>query len=177
MTPDLRLNWAQWLETFRWDYFLTVTLRDPLPAYRGESTLNSIGRQLCKRHKPELLFVGAERHLSLNMHFHGLYLSTYAGHERDAEWQREMYLKIESTEIWQTLFNTYGRSRVDVVRSAKDVSKYVSKYCVKELDCYAMFGRREWEVVDPDPRAVSCGSAPKSVNAECDRKPPAIGWP
>jgi len=142
VTPDLRLEWAKWLETKPWDYFLTVTLREPLPAHRGETTLNSIGRQLCRRHQPEMLFLGAERHLSLNMHFHGL-LQLPAGPWRSSP---DLSLKIFARDIWATLFKTYGRSRVDRVRNTGDVAKYVSKYCVKDLDCYALFGRQDWDV-------------------------------
>ncbi len=128
-----------WLESQPWHYFLTITFREPLTAHRADSTLNAIGKQLCARHWPERVFLGAETHLSQAIHFHGLYREC-APRARFPDW---LWCQM-ATDIWGTLFNTYGRSKVELVRGQGDVAKYVSKYCTKELGSYGIYGRQDW---------------------------------
>jgi len=140
LSPE-RLAYAGWLETLPWNYFLTITMREPVPAHRAESVLNAIGKQLCATHKPECLFLGAEAHLSTAIHFHGLYRDTLPNPEAMPAW----WMKMQRAGIWETLFNTYGRSSVEAIRGPKDVSRYVAKYCTKELGSYGLYGRQDWE--------------------------------
>jgi len=143
VNPDLRLEWGNWLETWLWDFFITVTCREPLPAHRSDSVLNSIGKQLCTRFQPEMLFLGAESHISRLTHFHGLYRAT------DGPWRENTptwLMRTIATDVWSCLFETYGRSKVERIRGAKDVSTYVAKYCTKELGSYGLFGRPDWEL-------------------------------
>ena len=140
MNVDLKLEWADWLTSLPWDYFLTITFRAPVPGHRSDSVLNAIGKHLCARHKPEMVFLGAEAHLSQAIHFHGLYKST-----TPATFQPEWWWKLCGSEVWRTLFETYGRSKVELVRDQSRVSAYVSKYCVKEIGSYGVYGRADWE--------------------------------
>jgi len=136
---DLRLAWASWLESQPWDYFLTITFREPLPGHRADSTLNAIGKQLCATYRPEMVFLGAETHLSQAMHFHGLYKERAPPRPRP-DW----FWRLQAKALWQTLFETYGRSKVERVRGQGAVAKYVSKYCTKELGSYGIYGREDW---------------------------------
>lgn len=136
---ELKLSWADWLNSQPWHYFLTITCRDPLPTHRADSVLNAIGKTLCATHKPEMVFLGAEPHLSRLMHFHGLYRSTVTRE------QPEWWWKLCATDIWASLFSTFGRSSVDLIKCRAAVAEYVSKYCVKDLGSYAVFGRSDWQ--------------------------------
>jgi len=116
VTPDLRLEWGNWLQTYPWDYFITVTCREPLPVHRSDSVLNAIGKQLCSRFKPEMVFLGAESHISRLTHFHGLYKCTErVGADPEPSW----LMRMRATEIWEILFETYGRSKVEKIRGPK----------------------------------------------------------
>ena len=142
MDADLKLEWASWLTSLPWDYFLTITFRAPVPAHRSDSVLNAIGKHLCAWHKPEMLFLGAEAHLSQAMHFHGLYRTTLP----PGVPQRDWLVDWGASDIWRTLFETYGRSSVEVVESQERVAVYVSKYCVKEIGSYGIYGRQDWKL-------------------------------
>jgi len=67
MDEELRGAWANWLAGMEWDYFLTVTFREPLPRHRGESVLHSLAMTLRKRFQPQAFFLGTEPHLSMNL--------------------------------------------------------------------------------------------------------------
>jgi hypothetical protein len=123
---EIRDAWAAWLSgSFKWDYFGTVTFREPLPRHRGEAVLNSIGKTL-KRHGMGIGFLGMELHASRFLHCHFLYLS------------RPTMLEPKSA-IWRDLFDTYGYSRVEDIRDPHEAARYVTKYCVKALADYAFF--------------------------------------
>lgn len=143
MDSVLKLEWANWLTSLPWDFFLTITSREPIPAHRGESVLHAIGKQLCARFRPEMVFLGAEAHLSQAMHYHGLYRGT-----EDRSKFPDSYWRLYASDIFSVLFDTYGRSKVECVRGQGAVSAYVSKYCVKSTGTYQLFGRQDWPETD-----------------------------
>jgi len=145
LNDELRLEWAGWLESFSWDYFITVTFREPLPKHRAETVLRSCGKTLYKRLRPERLFLGAEPHISTYMHLHGLYK---AAHGTDT-WASMQHNTEAPSDVWRPLFETFGRSKVERIRSPEDTAKYVSKYCVKACETYELY------TADDFPPAVS----------------------
>jgi len=130
---DLRKAWAEYLGSLPWDYFLTVTFREPLPPHRGEAVLNSIERTLVSWQNPAMLFLGMELHVSRFLHLHGLYLT-------QRRWPNLGYMPEDSTvSIWKALFKVFGRTRVELIRSPAEAAMYVSKYCVKDLEAYRIW--------------------------------------
>jgi len=114
-------EYGAWLGTLEWDWFLTITFREPVPGHRQESVTHAVGNYLKKRWEPTLLFLCAEPHLSTTMHLHGLYKSS-----------REDFVKPnEKLDVWSHLFDRFGRSQVAEPRGQGAVTKYVAKYCVK----------------------------------------------
>lgn len=159
MNTELSLEWGKWLSSKEWDYFLTITSREPVPAHRGESVLNAIGRTL-ETHNPECVFLCGEKHLSLAMHFHGLYKSargklTYA------------------SAIWSHLFEVFGRSDVKPPRDKGAVAAYVSKYVVKgDMGLWGMYGgltqpsgMSDEDLCDPFPRPIRTPLISEAVDA------------
>jgi len=128
MDTGLRHEWASWLSQYTWDYFITVTFREPLPRHRGASVLNSIVKSINRcGANPDLLFLGMEPHLSTFLHCHGLFKRRMDG-----------YGLMPAKKIWWKLFQVYGYSKVEVIRSQEDASRYVTKYCVKALADYVL---------------------------------------
>lgn len=122
--------WSDWLSTQDWDWFLTVTFREPLPAHRQEGAVNAVGALLRRSFMPERLFLGAEPHLSTSMHLHGLYKSS----------GNDLVKRFEPTAMWRALYKTFGRSRIESPRGALAVNTYVAKYCVKDQGYHQMWG-------------------------------------
>lgn len=127
MNKTLRDAWSEYLISQPWDYFLTITFREPVARHRALATLYFCDRTL-RRLKPRSVFLGAEEHLSTYLHIHGLFrCGTIPGLENPA------------SEIFQSLFERYGRSKVEIPRSQADVATYVTKYATKNLAEYSFY--------------------------------------
>jgi len=130
VTPD----YGAWLGSMPWDYFLTVTFREPCPSWRQETVTHAVGNSLKRFVDQDFdrLFLGAEPHVSTTMHLHGLL--KLAGREQMAP-----LLKAYGSIIWQRLFDLYGRSKVEIPRGQASVASYCAKYCTKNLAYYEMW--------------------------------------
>jgi len=133
---DLRLAWQDMLQTLPWDYFLTITFSEPLPVHRAETVMNSVYKTLRAAYSPWTVFLGAEPHVSRLMHLHGLYRSSVG---RYSPGGRGAMVIESASDVWRPLFKTFGRSKVEIPRDAAHVSRYVSKYCVKNCEIYNLY--------------------------------------
>lgn len=124
--------YAAWLGSLPWTYFLTITFREPVPAYRQETAVHAVGNTLVKLagEDHELLFLASEPHLSKNTHLHGLLKIGLHG---------SVPYGVMGTIIWQRLFDLYGRSKVEQPRGQVAVGNYVAKYCTKTLGYYELW--------------------------------------
>lgn len=81
-------------------------------------------------------FMGAEPFKQGHIHVHAL-----VGGRRGVE---DRQLIKQPHEIWKSLFKKFGRSKVERIISVEDVSKYCSKYIMKEQhfsqDTYSVVG-------------------------------------
>lgn len=132
-STSAREAYARYLQGFEWDYFATITwkrhFRDSIKAH--ERVWEIIASH-CER-----AFLAVERHRYPNhdCHVHGLikvprFSGVESGHNY---WSAE--------GIWRDCYYNAGRSRVEAIRSAEDVSSYCSKYVVKRLSEYCFYGR------------------------------------
>jgi len=121
---EVRNALAEWLPSLGFDYFLTVTFRDPVPAYRAYAALRTVRGVLCRGETPRHLFLATEPHVLGSIHVHGLYArrSSGPGSEPDV--------------LWRKLWGSLGRSRVARIRSTEDVVTYCTKYVLKGLTDY-----------------------------------------
>jgi len=120
MKDEVRNAFSEFLSTFSWDYFLTVTFRNPRQPHHAISTVRQVGK-VVRRHSTGCLFLGTELHINRTLHVHGL-LSAFHGPNPLLQYA-----------LWDSLFKTFGRSEVREVQSSEAVSFYVSKYVTKEL--------------------------------------------
>jgi len=127
----LRAVWGAWLGSMEWDWFLTITCREPVPFSRQESLVHAAGNVLSATYVTDRMFIAAESHLSYDSHLHGLFKSGI---------EREDVKRFQQKAIWATLFKTFGRSQVTVPRGQLDVANYVAKYCVKGNGYYELWG-------------------------------------
>ena len=121
---ELRTALAEWLPSLGFDYFLTVTFSDPVPAYRSSAALRTVRGVLCRGETPARLFLATEPHVLGSIHVHGLYKRGSAG------------AGSEPAALWSRLWRSLGRSRVERIHSAEDVASYCTKYVLKGLTDY-----------------------------------------
>ena len=126
MESEVRDAFGDWLATFPWEYFITVTFREPRQPHHALSTVREVGK-LIRRHASGSLFLGTELHHSRTLHVHGL-LET-AGRPNE----------FLASVLWRQLFDRFGRSQVRPVLSREAVSNYVSKYVTKRLTEWDMW--------------------------------------
>lgn len=143
---------ADWLQRQRWDYFVTVTLRQcALSEYDSVAVCQRLCTPLCKYYRTrrrdaislirdirkttgdvERIFLACEPHkYSRNLHAHGLV----------AEWEpaylperSDVYGQYSRLSLWHDYFREFGRSRVEPVNNVGQVSAYCSKYVTKYTD-------------------------------------------
>jgi len=129
LSTPLKEAYGDWLGTLPWDFFLTITFREPCPMRRQESVTHAVGQTIKARYETvSNLALFAEPHLSQNLHLHGLV--KFAG-DRDHEYGRQ--------DLQRYLSEKFGRSQAAYPRGRGAVSKYVSKYCVKVDGYYEFF--------------------------------------
>lgn len=132
----VRERYAEWLQGYRWDYFATATFRQPRkePYY----ALKHVWHELHTHSNVDRAFLVAEPFQSGDLHIHGL----LAG---DDAWRPYMELP---WNIWQGLFDRFGRAKVETVNDANAVAMYCAKYLLKQqsrvCDYYEIFGNKHF---------------------------------
>ncbi len=137
--------YAEYLQTFSWDYYSTVTFRrlrrDTLAAAAAVWAVLD-GKFLATR-----AFIAVERHYLDGVHLHLLHQ-----HYHDLGLNA-----VKAYSMWLYLYKAFGRSSVEQIRGPGDVSSYCSKYVVKE-EQYNFFG---------EPQAW-LQQVPKAVDVDVD---------
>jgi len=130
----IREQYAEFLQGYNWDYFLTSTFR--LPRKEPYYALQSVWHELQKSSVARAFLV-AEPFESGDLHIHGL----AAG--RGPGWRPELALP---WDIWSGLFKRFGRAKVEACNSQEAVTGYCAKYLLKQqsrvCDYYEVFGNK-----------------------------------
>lgn len=133
-------GYADFLKSYNWDYFMTVTFEKPRldPYYAMKTVYNTLEKNNVAR-----AFMGCERFKTGGdeLHIHGLVSGPPVG------WKPEINMP---WEIWEDLFEKHGRSKIEAANSQEAVSGYCSKYILKDqskvMDYYDFFGSKlSWE--------------------------------
>jgi len=123
---------AEWLQTYHWDYFLTITSKYPRHDsiafmrdawdYMSRPWFGNVGRAFfaCEPHK-----------FSRNLHIHAIVAFNDDFDRCNLPW-----------EVERGLNSKFGRSRVELVKGQDMVSSYCTKYATKytDGDNYDFFG-------------------------------------
>ena len=125
---------ANWLKSYHWDYFITVTPRQP--RYDGMAYMRDIWQYLAEDYTVRFEEYGVERAFLAcepfethhDLHAHGLLF----GSDIQLPWV-----------IGDDLNHRFGRSRCELARSHSQVSAYCAKYVTKDHRCdnWNMFGQ------------------------------------
>ena len=147
---DTKVHYAEWLQGFTWDYFVTSTFRRPRkePYY----ALQSVWHEL-QRHNVARGFLVAEPFQKCgDLHIHGIVAGTRGkGSYYGVQTKDGVPLNIDTPRnIWQGLFERFGRAKVEWCNSSEAVSLYCAKYLLKQqsrvCDYYEVFGnKRTWQ--------------------------------
>jgi hypothetical protein len=130
LTTDLRAAYGDFLASMPWDFFLTVTFREPVPMRRQESVTHAVGQTIKARYETvNNLALFAEPHMSQNLHLHGLV-------KIDG---REDLLNFCRQDMQRYLTEKFGRSQAAFPRGTGAVTSYVAKYCIKTDGYYELF--------------------------------------
>ncbi|MBA7553336.1 hypothetical protein ES705_45926 [subsurface metagenome] len=124
---EIQEAYAEYLQTFSWDYYSTVTFRrlrrDSLAAAAAVWAVLD-GKFLATR-----AFIAVERHVLDGVHCHLLH-----------QHYHELGLNaVKAYSMWLYLFKAFGRTTVEDIRSPGDVSTYCSKY-VSKGEQFNLFG-------------------------------------
>jgi len=139
--PDRRLlhdTWTDWLSTFHWDHFATLTFADPRSEASARTAFAHYTRALARlTHGGGIgYFVGYEYGTFGRLHLHALIRSstpqTIFGHGGRARASSALSNK----EVWQTWFDYFGRATVVPYDRKRGAAGYVSKYVTKRLAFY-----------------------------------------
>lgn len=120
---------AEFLKSYEWDYFLTVTTRKPWHdsyALKREAfkTLNQVTAT-------ERAFLCTEPYyIRSGVHLHGIV-------KVDKKYKEFVPLN----RIWGNMFQRFGRSKVEFARSNEAVAGYCGKYVLKSSGDYDLYGR------------------------------------
>ena len=131
---QIRNDYADFLQGYHWDYFLTSTFRRPRkePYYALQSVWHGL-----EQHNVARAFLVAEPHQSGDMHIHGLIAGGGPG------WYPEIQLP---WDIWTSLHKRFGRARVEACNTQEAVTGYCAKYLLKQqsrvCDYYEIFGNK-----------------------------------
>ena len=129
-TSELKTVYGEWLATMPWDFFLTVTFREPVPMRRQETVTHAVGQTIKSRYETiDNLALFAEPHMSHNLHLHGLV-------KIDG---REDLLNFCRQDMQRFLSKKFGRSQAAFPKGRGAVTAYVAKYCVKADGYYEFF--------------------------------------
>lgn len=132
---DIRKAYSEYLQQYRWDYYATVTFREPRkdPYY----AMKAVSGFLWRESGAGRAFLAAEPHKSGDLHIHTIMAQPIKRGYR-------IYPGMGTPEeVWQGLFDRFGRSKVEPIRGAGDVSDYCSKYVLKGqkvADHYSFLG-------------------------------------
>lgn len=136
--PDknsLREAYAQHLQSFPWDTFLTVTFKHT--RHDGTNAVNAVWQRLpgfCDR-----AFFAVEPHKLDGIHLHALL------HHKDCVPVEQFNSVAERTQQYCT--KTFGWSRAEFIET-DGVMAYCSKYVTKENDYFYLGSPDDWKPLD-----------------------------
>ncbi|MBA7537139.1 hypothetical protein ES705_29406 [subsurface metagenome] len=124
---EIQEAYAEYLQTFSWDYYSTVTFRK----LRRDSLAAAakVWAVLDGKFSASRAFIAVERHVLDGVHLHLLH-----------QHYHELGLQsVRAYSMWLYLFKAFGRTTVEAIRSPEQVSTYCSKY-VSKGEQFNLFG-------------------------------------
>ena len=134
----LRDTWTDWLSTFHWDHFATLTFADPRSEHSARRAFAKYIRSLVRLTGGGSVgfFVGYEYGTLGRLHLHAL-LRTSAPQTRLGPGGRpRASSRLSEQSVWQTWYDDFGRATVAPYDRQRGAAGYVAKYITKRLAFY-----------------------------------------
>lgn len=132
---DLINGWSAFLSYIQWDWFVTVTFRREQRS--AEGALRAANWIFKQSNAQRGVFFAEKHHLRADIyHIHGLL------------WWQFHDLRPEVELFGHILWGKFGFNKVVPIKKTAEsidkVTKYVAKYCAKEADTWALYGKKKW---------------------------------
>ena len=134
----LHTTWTDWLSTFHWDHFATLTFADPRSEASARTAFAHYVRSLTRLTCGGSVgyFCGYEYGNFGRLHLHALLRTSAPQTVFAAGGRARASPSLLHRVVWQTWFDTFGRATVAPYDRRRGAAGYVSKYVTKRLAFY-----------------------------------------
>jgi hypothetical protein len=135
---SIRDAWTDWLSSFHWDHFATLTFADPRSEASARRAFNAfVGQLRGLTHGGSVgYFCGYEYGTFGRLHLHALMRTTTPQPDLGPGGVPHPCEALPSGLVWRTWFDRYGRATVTRYDPQRGAAGYVSKYVTKRLAYY-----------------------------------------
>ncbi len=135
---SIRLAWTDWLSSFHWDHFATLTFADPRSeASARKAFLRFVGQLRGLTHGGSVgYFCGYEYGTFGRLHLHSLMRTSTPQPDLGVGGVPHPSAALPCELVWKTWFETYGRATVARYDPRRGAAGYVAKYVTKRLAYY-----------------------------------------
>jgi len=145
-----KVAYGPWVDSFRWDLFLTLTYRMAPSSRTSLKHFHRLLDSLRRRGFPDLgYFVGSETGPNGGReHLHALlYTGRRSAYPTEGKTQAVGRAAFSARSWWGTY---YGFAKVSEIKSGRKASRYAAKYCSKELAEWDIGGNIECQAMDSE---------------------------
>lgn len=137
-TDGLHAAWTDWLSTFQWHYFATLTFAQPRTEASAARAFASYVRSLRQRQDGGDIgyFCGYEYGGAGRLHLHALLRAGTGQTEFDTGGRPHTPGSLPPEILWEVWFKRFGRAQVAAYDPRRGAAGYVSKYVTKRLAYY-----------------------------------------
>lgn len=130
--------WTDWLSTFHWDHFATLTFAEPRSEHSARRAFNSYVRSLTRLTVGGSVgyFCGYEHGTFGRLHLHALLRTHTPQPDLGPAGMPHPQRSLPSRLVWSTWFDRFGRATVAPYDKKRGAAGYVSKYVTKRLAFY-----------------------------------------
>lgn len=137
-THAVHLAWTDWLSTFHWDHFATLTFREPRSEASARRAFEGYVRSVRSlTHGGSVgYFVGYEYGTFGRLHLHALMRTSSPQPDLFTSRCSRASEALPSETLWKVWWERYGRATVSDYDPKRGAAGYVSKYVTKALAYY-----------------------------------------
>ena len=135
---DLHQTWTDWLSTFHWDHFATLTFAEPRSEASAKRAFAKYVRCLCGLTYGGSVgyFCGYEYGTFGRLHLHALMRTSTPQPELGPGGVPCASKALPCGLVWRAWFDSFGRAKVETYDRRRGAAGYVSKYVTKRLAYY-----------------------------------------
>ena len=130
--------WTNWLSTFHWDHFATLTFAQPRTEARARRAFAAFVRTVRLQTFGGSVgyFCGYECGTFGRLHLHALMRTNVPQTELAINANSHPSKAVPNKVLWACWFERFGRAKVETYDPKRGAAGYVSKYVTKRLSFY-----------------------------------------